>query len=210
MVNTGVTRNVIPSVADSNYIRTASDTDLVSYFNQHGLFVGNSILSAQNGREVLVGINHAIADGFSVGGSVKVRTLKKGVLGVSNGVHIQISPTALQSSKSARSTGSHEYGHNVNKAVLKKLYGNTPSLLSVTDWNKGTTAGDIVRTAFKSWKKATGSKMTIKQARRSISRYATTNMSETLAEAFSKYYTKQVGQGSFEQYIVNETKVRLK
>lgn len=205
-------------VIDRNYIRTAPQVDVENYFKSKKIDIDPSVWKHQNGREVLVGIADVIegSGGRSVKGKIGIKPLptnpKGFVGGLTEGYNMWINSNLVDlkvgSHRMIKSVASHEYGHNINKAILRKLYPMNRRG-TYTDWLGHITSTDIVETANRNYTARTGRVKTTDARVAKISNYATSTRSEALAEAFGKFYSGQVGKGSFEHEIVLETWRRL-
>ena len=108
----------------------------------------------------------------------------------------------------------HEMGHAVEAYLIRKKYPEGQPKYAINralSWNKGDVAKEIVSSAMdravKGWRR---DKSLATSAVQSISRYAASNASETIAEAVCDYMANRSNAKPLSREIWNELKNRVK
>jgi len=104
-------------------------------------------------------------------------------------------------------TGVHELAHILEGIIIKQNRADT--VKAVKDWQKNTTARQIVKKAWKSSEENYGDGVNLSVAMKQISMYAYKNYSETIAEAFLDVFSNEEKAQPLSREIVKELRRRL-
>ena len=86
----------------------------------------------------------------------------------------------------------HEAGHLLERALIEKHMGGEHTLFKIPEWNKSTYAKSVISEACKAAKRTPDGKgMKNDELIRGVSRYATKNRRETLAECVADYHANR-------------------
>lgn len=182
-------------------------SEIKSYmYDNYGISVDDSVksLDFESVREGLTGIETVMKEFPQAGSSLKSISIGgNGIMCADyngqicfNSTYYKTRENAIKASESAFhfhptgnnvvSTGAHEMGHILEKALIDKPYGE--SLAGALSWSDCTYAKVIVREACKAAKKLPECKKKLNSSLKSeISGYAKTNASECMAEAVADY-----------------------
>lgn len=94
--------------------------------------------------------------------------------------------------------GNHELGHAVMAEIIKSKYKDNKAI--AFDWNNEITAKEIIKKSFDNL--GISDKLTQDILRNNISKYATSNYSETIGEAFADYYANKEKANTISKEII--------
>ena len=86
----------------------------------------------------------------------------------------------------------HEAGHLLERALIEKHMGGQSAIFKIPEWNRSTYAKSVISEACKLAKKTEAGKgLKNNELIQNVSRYATKNRSETLAECVADYHANR-------------------
>lgn len=98
--------------------------------------------------------------------------------------------------------GNHELGHAVMAEIIKSKYKDNKAI--AFDWNNEITAKEIIKKSFNNL--GISDKLTQDILRNNISKYAISNYSETIGEAFADYYANKEKSKTISKEIIKVMK----
>lgn len=98
--------------------------------------------------------------------------------------------------------GNHELGHAVMAEIIKYKYKDNKAI--AFDWNNEITAKEIIKKSFNNL--GISDKLTQDILRNNISKYAVSNYSETIGEAFADYYANKEKSNTISKEIIKVMK----
>ncbi len=98
--------------------------------------------------------------------------------------------------------GNHELGHMVTAEIIKSRYKDGKAI--IFDWNNEITTKEVIKKSFNNL--GISDKLTQDILRNNISKYAVSNYSETIGEAFADYYTNKEKAKTISKEIIKVMK----